>query len=196
MQKATLILPVMALVLFLAGCGGGGSADTLAVSDAVLKDILAKRFDNFDRLMDSKYLDQRGMQRVRDWEIAEGYRTWADFRKDLEGDEGMDPRNESGIKSEDDWKKMSMGKAFGLMLGLYRLHAVDDLDKRLSAPWHLDSGSETLRVEGQGEARITYSNGYNDRITVTCTRRDGLWYLAGIETRFNKELRKKPTASE
>ena len=70
---------------------------------------------------------------------------------------------------------------------------IDDLDKRLTeVTWARRGVSEKLDVEGQGTATISYGNVYKDRITVTVERKNGLWYLTGVETKFNKELPEKP----
>lgn len=194
MKKLTQLAPLMVLALVMFGCGpGGGTAEPQDIGDAVLSKIQAKDFDSLIDLMDQSDTDISGMEEIRTWRIEEGYERWKDYKKGLEGDDGSDPKSKSGIDGEDAWKSMSMGKDYALDVGLYRLYVIDDLDKRLEeVTWARRGVNETLDVEGQGTATVSYQNVYKDRITVSVVRKNGLWYLAGVEVKFNKELPEKP----
>jgi hypothetical protein len=58
--------------------------------------------------------------------------------------------------------------------------------------WARVQVKQELEIEGQGNATISYMNGYDDIITVRCERKNGLWYLTGVKVSMEKELPKKP----
>ena len=132
MKKVIQLAPLMVLALVMFGCGGGsgGTAEPQDIGDAVLKKIKDKDFDSVADLIDQSDADMSGIGEIRSWRIENGFERWKDYKKTLEGDDGMDPKSKSGIDGEDAWKSMSMGKSYALQTGLYRLYAVDDLDKR------------------------------------------------------------------
>ena len=185
--------PLVALVVMMSACGGGGGTpDPRNIGHAVFSKIVAKDFDSLDGYLDTWGSDTSAYGEWRAWRIKEGYDRWSDYKKGLEGDNGTDPKSKSGIDGEEKWKEMSRGKSLALGWGLYKLYAVDDLDKRLGeAPWYWSARQE-LGEEGQGEARMTFTNAYRDQITVSMVRREGLWYLSGVNVEFEKELPKKP----
>lgn len=185
--------PMVALVVMMSACGGGGGTpDPRDIGHAAFKKIIAKDFDSLDGLMDTWGGDANAEREVGQWRVKEGYDRWKDFKTKLEGDNGMDPKSKSEIDSEEKWTSASYGKEMGLRWGLYRLYAVDDLDKRLGeVPWAWGA-TQRLAIEGQGTAEMVFSNVYEDTITVTMARRDGLWYLTGVSVQFEKELPKKP----
>lgn len=186
--------PLLALILMLSSCGGGsgGAADPKEIGSAVLAKLNAMDFDTLDELMEND-MDIDAAKEVRDWRIKEGYDRWKDYKKRLEGDAGMDPKSKSGIDGEEKWKEMTWGKKQGLEFGLYKLYANDDLEKRLKEmKWAYVGSEQKLAIEGQGSAELVYINGYQDMIEVRCVRKNGLWYLTGVEVKMSKELPKKP----
>jgi hypothetical protein len=187
-------VPLLALIFALSSCGGGsgGTVDPKEIGDAAVKKITSMDFDSLDSLMDQD-IDVGAAKEIRDWRIKEGYDRWKDYKKRLEGDGGMDPKSKSGIDSEDKWKEMTWGKRTGLDMGLYRLYANDDVEKRLKEmKWARVGTEQKLAVEGQGSATIVYVNGYQDMIEVKCVRKNGLWYLSSVEVQMSKEVPKKP----
>lgn len=186
--------PFAALLIMLSSCGGGGggTADPKDIGDSALKKFLAKDFDSMIDLLDQSTGDWSGREEVENWRKAEGYEIWKDYKDRLEGDNGMDPKSKSGIDGESKWKEMSAGKDWALRNGFYKLYACDDLDKRLEMKWVHTSTSTDLKIEGQGEGSVTYMNGYGDRLTVSCVRRGGLWYMTDANPKMDKELPKKP----
>jgi hypothetical protein len=185
--------PMVALVVMMSACGqSGGTADSRDIGDAVLAKIQAKDFDTLVSLMDQSETDLPAQMKVRDWKVENKYDTWKQYKARLEGDNGMDPKSKSGIDGEDAWKSMDFGKHLALSLGLYRLHAIEDLDKRLEGPWALEGKRDKLEIEGQGSSTLSYGNGYGDTITVRCERKGGLWYLANVSTEFEKDTPKPP----
>ncbi|MBK8206053.1 MAG: hypothetical protein IPK87_04560 [Planctomycetes bacterium] len=181
------------VVLAMAGCGaGGGAADPQSIADAAVKKILAKDFDSVFDLTDTSGQDTAGLGEIREWRITEKYDLWKDYKKRLEGDDGMDPKSKSGIDGEEAWKNMSQGKGWALRQGYYRLYANDDLDKRLEMRWAMANREMELKEEGHGGAEFRYMNGYGDSIKVECYRLNGLWYLASAKVSMEKELPKKP----
>jgi hypothetical protein len=193
MMNTWKLLPLALLAVAAFGCGGGGgAADPKAIADDAVKMIRAKDFDSVYNLTDRTYKDESAQGEVREWRITEGYDRWKDYKKDLEGDNGWDPKSKSGIDGEDAWKGMSAGKGWALRRGLYKLYANDDLDKRLEMTWALADGGVKLEEEGHGEAEFMYMNGYGDTINVKCERLNGLWYLRSVQVGMEKELPKKP----
>jgi hypothetical protein len=193
MKNTWKLLPLAVLAVMLFGCGGGGgAADPKSIADDAVKMIRAKDFDSVYNLTDRTYVDESAQGEVREWRITEKYDLWKDYKKRLEGDEGMDPKSKSGIDGEDAWKNCSAGKGWALRRGLYKLYANDDLDKRLDMTWALAGGDVELKEEGHGSAEFSYMNGYGDSISVKCTRQNGLWYLADVDVNMEKELPKKP----
>lgn len=187
-------VPLLALILALSSCGGGGggAADPKDIASAVVSKLSAMDFDSMDELMEVD-MDLDAGKEVREWRIKEGYDRWKDYKKRLEGDGGMDPKSKSGIDGEEKWKEMSWGKKQGLEMGLYRLYANDDLEKRLKdMKWAYAGKNVKLDVEGQGRAEVVFINGYHDMIEVKCKRVNGLWYLTDVEVKMEKELPKKP----
>lgn len=192
MKNTWKLAPLFVLAFVMFGCGGGGGTpDPRDIGHAAFKQIVAKDFDSLDSLMDPWGGDVSLVGTQRAWQIEEGYRRWKDYKARLEGDNGMDPKSKSEIDGEEAWKNMSFGKAVGLEFGLYKLYAVDDLDKRLESPWTWNA-DQKLQIEGQGNATMEFENGYKDTITVTMSRREGLWYLTSVRVDFQKELPKKP----
>jgi hypothetical protein len=192
MKNTWKLAPLFVLAVVMVGCGGGGGTpDPRDIGHSAFKKITSKDFDSLHNLMDTWGGEMSDEAKRRDWRIAEGYDRWKEYKARLEGDNGLDPKSKSEIDGEDKWKSMSPGKELGLEWGLYKLYAVDDLDKRLEGPWSW-SADQRLSIEGQGNASMTFTNGYNDTISVTMSRREGLWYLTSVSTNFPKELPKKP----
>ena len=193
MKNLMKLAPLVLVVLAMSACGGGGgTADPKDIGEAALKKITSMDFDSLDSLMDHD-VDLDAVKEIRDWQIKEGYERWKDYKKGLEGDAGSDPKSKSGIDGEEKWKEMSYGKKLALDWGLYRLYANDDAEKRLKEmTWARAQVKQELEVEGQGRAVITSMNGYSETITVTCQRKNGLWYLTSVKVSMDKELPKKP----
>lgn len=195
MIKRFMWVPMLALVFVVTSCGAsGGTADGKQIAEAAFSKIIAQDFDTLVELMEVDG-DRAALEEITAWRIEEEYDIWKDFKVHLSDKEGrlLDPKSKSGIESEDDWKAMSYGKGWAIERGFYKVYDNDDWEKRLTEmQWGYAGRSETLEVEGQGDAEYMWMNGYGDSISVKCKRIGGLWYLKSARLHMTKELPKKP----
>lgn len=196
MKNLMKLAPLVLVVLAMSACGGGGgTADPDAIAAGVVDAIKGEKFANvYNFLPDHQKSMADGRATVGAWRMKEGWERWKDFKPMFEGDNGLDPKDKSGITGgQEKWEAASHGERYAVFLGLYRAYAADDWEKRLKdGTWVLASRSVKLDVEGQGRASISYQNQFNDTIEVACIRENGLWYLADVEMKMSKKLPDKP----
>ncbi|CAG0979159.1 hypothetical protein PLCT2_01801 [Planctomycetaceae bacterium] len=167
----------------------------LKISDAIVDGIANERFTVFYDFMPNWMASAAAKaSEVRKWRMKEGWDRWKDLKARFEGDAGLDPKDRSGItSSEEMWIAASDAERGAVMLGLYRVYACDDWEKRVNeGEWFLDNRTLKLDVEGQGSAKFRYQNKYNDGLTVHCVREAGVWYCAGVELKMEKKMPEKP----
>ncbi|MCF6227999.1 MAG: hypothetical protein L3J82_04920 [Planctomycetes bacterium] len=194
MIKRFMWVPMLALVFVVTSCGAsGGTPEPKQIADAAYAKIIAQDFDTLIELMDTSDMNFDASAEVRAWRIEEKFDTWKAVKEDYKGDEGYDPEKESGIEDEESWKEMKPGTEMALKMGLYKVYANDEWEKRLTElPWEPTRASKKLQIEGQGTATFKFRNVYKDSIEILCERKDGMWYLAGVELRMAKEVPEPP----
>lgn len=187
-------LSVLAFVMF--GCGGGGGGpDPRPIAEGVLDAIKSENFTaiyNYHAPWDHEMQEQETA--VRKWRMTEGWDRWKDFKPRLEGDEGLDPKDKSGITGgEEKWTGASDAERYAVLIGCYRVYTADEWEKRLKeSDWYWAGRTIDLKEEGQGTATFRYRNRYRDSITVSLVREGGMWYLAGVEINMDKKMPEKP----
>lgn len=166
-----------------------------SIADAVVEGFVNEKFTKFYDYMPSWMISATAKEtEVRKWRMKEGWDRWKDFRMHLENENGLDPKDKSGItNSEGKWVEASDAQRGAVMMGFYRVYAVEDWEKRLKeGDWFLDARDVRLDVEGQGKAKFEYKNRYNDGISISCYREGGVWYLAGVSIKVEKLMPVKP----
>ncbi|MCC6572950.1 MAG: hypothetical protein IT462_04080 [Planctomycetes bacterium] len=133
---------------------------------------------------------------ARIWRMREKWDLWKTLKRaNFEGDgpNNLDPKSKSGITDDEEkWLGATDAQRTAVFMGFYRIYSSDDWEKRLKAPWYLDSRNVKLDIEGQGQATLVYRNRYNDSVTVTLSREDGRWFLSNVQLNIPKDLPKKP----
>jgi hypothetical protein len=165
------------------------------IAEAVVEGFVSEKFTRFYDFMPS-WMTATAAEKseAMKWRMKEGWDRWKDFRKRLEGDNGLDPKDKSGItNSEAKWIDATDAQRGAVMMGFYRVYAVDAWEQRLKeGQWFLDNRVLRLEVEGQGRAEFRYSNRYRDGISVQCVREGGVWYCAGVDIKMERTLPEKP----
>lgn len=196
MKNLMKLAPLVLVVLAMSACGGGGgTADPDAIAQGVVDAIKGENFPGvYNFLPDHQKKIMEGRAAHGQWRLKEGWERWKDFKPMFEGDNGLDPKDKSEITGgQEKWEGASDAQRFAALTGLYRMYTVDDWEKRLKdGNWLIASRRVELDIEGQGKATIRYQNEYEDTITVTCARENGLWYLAGVDHKMEKKLPDKP----
>lgn len=191
-----MLLALMAVpVAFATACGGGGQSDPQTIADAVMDGFKSEKFTKgFDYMPKWVTTGAEKKAEVQKWRAKEGWDRWKDFKARLEGDNGLDPKDKSGItNSEEKWMGASDAERWAVLQGFYKVYTVDDWEKRVKeGEWYMSSRNLKLDVEGQGEGRFNYINKYNDTVTVSCWREAGVWYLADVDFKMEKKLPEKP----
>lgn len=194
-QGLMLLALVAVPVAFATACGGGGQSDPQTIADAVIDGFASEKFTKYYDYM-PKWMTSAAEKeaQVKKWRMKDGWDRWKDLKKRFEGDEGLDPKDKSGItNSEDKWVGASDAERGAVMMGFYRVYAAEDWEKRVKeGEWFLDDREVKLDVEGQGTAKFRYQNKYKDGLTVHCLREGGVWYCAGVEVRMEKKMPEKP----
>lgn len=190
------ILPLMLLALVAFGCGGsGGTAEPQPIGDGVMEAIASESFTKvYDYLPDWQKDSDVKQTEVKMWRMKEGWDRWKDLKPRFEGDNGLDPKDKSGITgSEEKWTAASNAERAAVLMGFYKAYAADDFEKRLKdGKWYLADREVRLAIEGQGSAEFRYVNCYKDSIEVKCFREGGLWYLSDVKLNMEKKLPEKP----
>lgn len=196
MRNVFKVAPVLALIFMLSACGGGGGTpDPDPIAKGVVDAITGESFSKIWGYYPGHVHDiGKGQTEAKTWRMKEGWERWKDLKPRFEGDNGLDPKDKSGITGgEEKWVGASDAERHAVFLGLYRIYTADDWEKRLKeGGWYMASRNVKLDVEGQGTAEFRFRNRYNDSIEVGCTRENGLWYLAGVEVNIDKKMPEKP----
>ena len=171
--------------------GEGANAIADAVVDSIVDEKFTKFYDYMPHWMTAAAAKE---SEVRKWRMKEGWDRWTDLKMRLEGNQGLDPKDKSGItNSEAKWIDASDAQRGAVMMGFYRVYSAHDWEKRLKdGDWFLDGRDLKLDVEGQGRAKFEYRNRYNDKISVSCYREGGTWYLAGASITMEEKMPEKP----
>jgi len=199
MKRTLFSITLLALIaiptVFTTACGGGGSADPQSIADAVVSGFKNEKFTKFYDYM-PKWQTAAAEQEseVKKWRAKEGWDRWKDFKTRLEGDNGLDPKDKSGITGgEEKWTGASDAERGAVLMGYYRVYVADDWEKRLKdGEWFLDGREIKLEIEGQGTATFEYKNRYNDSIEIRCFREGGVWFLNGARIKMEKKMPEKP----
>lgn len=167
----------------------------LAIADAIVESCVNEKFTKFYDYMPSWMTSAAAQEsEVKKWRMKEGWDRWKDFKMRLEGENGLDPKDKSGItNSEGKWIDATDAQRGAVLMGFYRAYSADDWEKRLKdGDWFLDGREVKLEVEGQGEAQLVYKNRYNDTIEIRLFREGGAWFLAGARIKMEKKMPEKP----
>lgn len=195
--------PLLALILMLSSCGGGGAASPEDLGRSVVDAIIAEKFDDLYGMQALHLIDADYEAARREYRIKEGYDKWK-FEKDQilgnkdKGIEALDPNEKSGVKDEDTWKAATVERMFALETGCYKLYKIKKFEDRVTKGKFYSMGANIgKRVEDGMEwdhkvAEINFRNVYGDSIRIRCRESNGAWYVAGITMRFEEELPKVP----
>jgi len=185
--------PLLALIFVLSSCGGGGAGSAEEIGKGVVEAIKAKKLEDcikFSSEWGTNSVEQKRQNNL--WLLEVEQLKWKENFADGNLKQ-WDPEGKSGIDSKDKYKDAAVGVIGALHHNLYKMYKAKKLDDRLAADFWLIKFDVRHGLEGDASSSMTYANKYNDTISVTAERVNGVWYMTTVGVNFPEEAEKNPT---